>query len=104
MTLNDEELKVTQRIIELGDKSKKVTTHDLPYIISDVLDSASEDQHVVIKSYVLTHAKGLQPSTTVSVEIDGELIEENASGDGQYDAFINALRKIYKRKEKNYRD
>ena len=101
LTLNDEELKkVTQRIIELGDKKQKVTTHDLPYIISDVLDSASEDQHVVIKSYVLTHAKGLQPSTTVSVEIDGELIEENASGDGQYDAFINALRKIYKKKGK----
>ena len=99
LTLNDEELKkVTQRIIELGDKKQKVTTHDLPYIISDVLDSASEDQRVVIKSYVLTHAKGLQPSTTVSVEIDGELIEENASGDGQYDAFINALRKIYKKK------
>ena len=47
LTLNDADLKkVTQRIIELGDKKQKVTTHDLPYIISDVLDSESQEQHV----------------------------------------------------------
>lgn len=100
ITLNEEELKkVTQRIIELGDKKQKVTTHDLPYIISDVLDSETKATNVVIKSYVLTHAKGLQPSTTVAVEIDGVLFEENACGDGQFDAFINAIRKIYKKKK-----
>ena len=101
LTLNDDDLKkVTQRIIELGDKKQKVTTHDLPYIISDVLDSETQQQHVVIKSYVLTHSKGLQPSTTVAVEMEGEMLEENASGDGQYDAFLNAIRKIYKKEEK----
>jgi len=101
LTLNDDDLKkVTQRIIELGDKKQKVTTHDLPYIISDVLDSETQQQHVVIKSYVLTHSKGLQPSTTVAVEMEGEMLEENASGDGQYDAFLNAIRKIYKKKKK----
>ena len=101
LTLNDEELKqVTQRIIELGDKKQKVTTHDLPYIISDVLDSETSSNNVAIKSYVLTHSKGLQPSTTVSVEIEGELLEENASGDGQYDAFLNAIRKMYKKKKR----
>lgn len=95
LTLNDEELKkVTARIIELGDKKERVTKGDLPYIISDVLDSDYQ-QKVFVKSYVLTHAKGLQPSTTLSVEINGENYEENASGDGQYDAFMNALRKIY---------
>jgi D-citramalate synthase len=51
-----------------------------------------------VKSYVLTHSKGLQPSTTVAVEINGNTFEENASGDGQYDAFINAIRKIYSSK------
>ena len=101
LTLNDAELKqVTQRIIELGDKKQKVTTHDLPYIISDVLDSESDVKTVAIKSYVLTHSKGLQPSTTVAVEIEGELLEENASGDGQYDAFLNAIRKMYKKKKR----
>lgn len=101
LTLNETELKrVTERIIELGDRKQKVTTHDLPFIISDVLGSENERQNVQIKSYVLTHSKGLQPSTTVAIEIDGEMEEEIASGDGQYDAFLNAIRKIYKRKKK----
>jgi D-citramalate synthase len=96
LTLNDEELKkVTARIIELGDKKERVTKDDLPYIISDVLDT-DYLQKVFVKSYVLTHSKGLRPSTTLSVEIDGKTFEENASGDGQYDAFMNALRKIYR--------
>ena len=33
---------------------------------------------------------------TVKVEINGQEYEENSSGDGQYDAFVRALRKIYK--------
>ncbi|RKN81859.1 alpha-isopropylmalate synthase regulatory domain-containing protein [Ulvibacterium marinum] len=96
LTLNDEELKkVTARIIELGDKKEKVTKDDLPYIISDVLDSDTFQQKVFVKSYVLTHSKGLKPSTTVSVELNGKIYEENAQGDGQFDAFMNALRKVY---------
>jgi len=96
LTLNDEELKkVTQRIIELGDKKEKVTKEDLPYIISDVLDSDTNQQKVFVKSYVLTHSKGLKPSTTVAIEINGQSHEENAQGDGQFDAFMNALTKVY---------
>ena len=96
LTLNEDELKkVTARIIELGDKKEKVTKEDLPYIISDVLDSSSFQQKVFIISYVLTHAKGLQPSTTLSIEIEGKRYEENAQGDGQFDAFMNALNKVY---------
>jgi len=99
LSLDDEALKkVTQRIIELGDKQEQVTAQDLPYIISDVMNSGANTQKVFVKSYVLTHSKGLQPSTTVAVEIDGETFEENACGDGQYDAFINAIRKIYNTK------
>lgn len=100
LTLNDDELKkVTQRIIELGDKKERVTKDDLPFIISDVLDATVHHQKVFVTSYVLTHAKGLQPSTTLSVEINGKTYEENASGDGQYDAFMNALKKVYTSKK-----
>ena len=96
LQLNDEDLKkVTQRIIELGDKKEVVTKEDLPYIISDVLDSYSYEEKVKVNSYVLTHAKGLKPSTTVSLTINGETFEEIAQGDGQFDAFMNALRSIY---------
>lgn len=100
--LNDNDLKkVTQRIIELGDKKQVVTKEELPYIISDVLDSNSYEEKVKVESYVLTHAKGLKPSTTISMVIDGEKFEENATGDGQFDAFMNAIRGIYKKKKRD---
>jgi len=97
--LGEEEVtKVTQRIIELGDKKEVVTREDLPYIISDVLGSNTDEDRIVVESYVLTHAKGLRPATTVSVRIDGKTIQENAQGDGQFDAFMNTLKKIYAEK------
>jgi D-citramalate synthase len=97
LTLNDEELKkVTQRIIELGDKKERVTKEDLPYIISDVLDRGSDLENVHIESYALTHAKGLKPTATVSICIKDKCYEETANGDGQFDAFMNAIRKVYK--------
>ena len=100
LQLNDADiLKVTQRIIELGDKKEVVTKEDLPYIISDVLDSNIYEEKILIESYVLTHAKGLQPSTTISVKIDGEIIEAHAHGGGQFDAFMNALKKVYNSKK-----
>lgn len=101
ISLNDEELKkVTARVIALGDKKQKVTLDDLPFILSDVLGEGAYEQRVKIESYVLTHAKGLQPSTTVSVRIEDTLYEENSCGDGQYDAFLNAIRKIYKQQSR----
>lgn len=100
LQLNQEDLKlVTQRIIELGDKKETVTKEDLPYIISDVLDSQTYEDKIVIESYVLVHSKGMRPSTTLCLKIDGEIIEENAQGDGQFDAFMNALTKIYRSKK-----
>ncbi len=100
LTLNNDELKkVTQRIIELGDKKERVTKEDLPYIISDVLDSEVYQNKVSIQSYLLSHSKGLEPSAAVAVEIEGEHFEAHAQGDGQFDAFMNALKIVYKSKK-----
>jgi D-citramalate synthase len=100
LKLNQEDLKlVTQRIIELGDKKETVTKEDLPYIISDVLDSHTYEEKIKIESYILVHSKGMRPSTTLCLKIGDEIIEENAQGDGQFDAFMNALSKIYKSKK-----
>lgn len=100
LKLNDEDLKkVTQRVIELGDKKETVTKEDLPYIISDVLDSNLYEEKIKVESYVLTHSKGLRPSATIAICIDGKVYEEHAQGDGQFDAFMNALTQVYTKKE-----
>ena len=50
----------------------------------------------------MSHALGLQPVTNILIEIDGKEFEEYASGDGQYDAFMNALKSIYKKLRKPF--
>jgi D-citramalate synthase len=97
LDLDEESMrKVTERIIELGDKKELVTSEDLPYIVNDVLKHDVETDRVKLKSYVVNLAYRLKPMATVRVEINGKAYEENSSGDGQYDAFVRALRKIYK--------
>lgn len=88
--------KVTQRIIELGDKKEEVSIEDLPYIVSDVLKHDVKEDLVKLKSYIVNLASGLKPMATLKIEIRGKEYEESSSGDGQYDAFVRALRKIYK--------
>jgi D-citramalate synthase len=94
--------KVTQRVIELGDKKENVTPEDLPFIIADVLGSEQINYKIFIKNYSLSLSYGLKPSANIQVEIDGNLYQETASGDGQYDAFMKALRQIYDKLGKQY--
>ena len=88
--------KVTQRITELGDRKEIVTQEDLPFIVSDVLKHNVPDDRVRLVSYMVSSAYGLKPIASVKVDIDGKQYEADAMGDGQYDAFVKALRKIYK--------
>jgi D-citramalate synthase len=94
--------KVTERIIELGDKKEYVTTEDLPYIISDVINEVETNQPIRIKSYSLTLSNGLRPMANICVEINGICYEESSVGDGQYDAFMKALWKIYRKLNKEH--
>ena len=96
LPINEEDLKkVTKRIIELGDKKERVTAEDLPYIISDVLNSSDFKEKIIIKSYELKHKMGSNPSADVEIEINGNIFKKSGTGDGQFDAFINAVKKIY---------
>lgn len=88
--------KVTERIIALGDKKEQVTQEDLPYIISDVLKHDIKDQKIRLLNYSLALAQGLHPVAVVKIEIHGKQYEQTATGDGQYDAFVKAVRTIYK--------
>jgi len=88
--------RVTKRITELGDRKEVVTQEDLPFIVSDVLKHDVSEERVRLVSYQVSLAYGLKPLANVKVEIDGQQYEAHSSGDGQYDAFVKALRKIYK--------
>ena len=93
----DKELrdKVLAEVIRLGDKKKKVTPEDLPFIISDVLNSQSE-RKIKFRNYKITTEKGKLPSAELELDYHGRIIRAESKGDGGYDAFMKALRKALK--------
>jgi D-citramalate synthase len=93
--------KVTHHIIELGDKKETVTQEDLPFIITDVLKSKSIEERIKILNFSLSTAAGLRPVATLKIQIGEQSYEETSVGDGQYDAFMKALKKIYENLEKD---
>lgn len=87
--------KVTQRVVELGDKKENISTEDLPYIISDVLGRELLPEKIKIRNYYSSHVYNLKPVSTLSIEIDNQVYEATSTGDGQYDAFMKAVKSIY---------
>jgi len=97
LELNQDQMKrVTQRITELGDRKEIVTQDDLPYIVNDVLKHDTPEEKVKLKSYLVSTSYGLKPLASIKVEINGTEYTAESTGDGQYDAFVKALRSIYK--------
>jgi D-citramalate synthase len=94
----DQEIRdlVLKEVIRLGDKKKKVTPEDLPFIIADVLKTSQEDL-VKITDYEITTKRGQMPSASVCIEMDEDAYSATAKGDGGYDAFMKALRKCMKK-------
>ena len=90
---------VTARVVELGDKKENLTPEDLPFIIADVLkgDFPDAPDRIHIVNYSLQLSRGMRPVATLRLDIDGTEYEEISAGDGQYDAFMKALWKIYDR-------
>lgn len=95
---------VTKRVVELGDKKESLSKEDLPFIISDVLKGGypSPQDNIHIVNYSLQLAYGMRPVAIVKVNIHGTEYQESAPGDGQYDAFMKALWKIYDKLGKSH--
>jgi D-citramalate synthase len=92
---------VTKRVIELSDRKENVTAEDLPYIISDVMENKGVEQKIRIHRYSTHVTRGLKSVAKIKIEINKKRYKTTSKGDGQYDAFMNALQKIYSRLNKN---
>ena len=98
----DAQRRLTQRIIELGDKKESVSKEDLPYIIADILEGNEQERQIDVVNYALWLTYGLKPNATVKLRVKDKFYEDSSVGDGQYDAFMKALWKIYKRLKKEH--
>jgi len=99
LELTPEQVKqITRRITELGDRKAVVTQEDLPFIVSDVLKHTApeEDEKVKLLGYIVSLSYGIKPIASIKISVNGQEYTGDATGDGQYDAFVKALRRIYR--------
>ena len=95
----EDQKKVLEKVIELGDKKQIVTADDLPFIISDVLETTSQDRVSLVDCKMMSSLAGAS-NVELSVSVDGEMCNAQGQGNGGYDAFTNALDQILE----NYAD
>ena len=92
----EDQAKVLQRVVALGDSKHLITAEDLPFIIADVMESKEYQYVDLIKCDINT---GLNRGSSVSLTltIDGEDFEGDGTGNGGFDAFMDAVTKILSR-------
>ena len=92
----EDQVKVLQRVVALGDSKHLITAEDLPFIIADVMESKEYQYVDLIKCDINT---GLNRGSSVSLAltIDGEDFEGGGTGNGGFDAFMDAVTKILSR-------
>ncbi len=96
----EQKRKVLEKIKDLSQKKHFITREDLPFIIYDVL-GLSNGQRINLLDYEFLLKKGREPEAKITIDFDGKIITSSATGDGQYDAFMNSLRKVLEDAGKN---
>lgn len=88
--------KVLERIVRLGDSKQTITVDDLPFIIADVLES-KDYQHIKLLNCSITSGFDLEATVSVRVNVKGVVHVASGSGNGGFDAFIDAINKVLKK-------
>ena len=89
----EDQKKVLDRIVRLGDSKQTITADDLPFIIADVL--ASKDyQHIKLLNCSITSGFNLESTVSIRVSVNGKEHIASGFGNGGFDAFIHAIEKV----------
>ena len=97
LSLSEEnQKKVLERIVELGDSKQTITEDDIPFIIADVLES-KDYNHVRLVHCSITSGLDLESTVSMQVEVGGKMHKASGTGNGGFDAFINGIGKVLKK-------
>lgn len=89
----EEQAKVLQRIVELGDTKATVTPEDLPFVIADVLET-NDYRQVELLACTVTSRLDEGSSVRLEARVNGAVHRASGSGNGGFDAFIDAIAKV----------
>lgn len=80
------------KVKELGDQKVTVTQADIILLLHEIL--STRESGVKLMDYQFTLQKGTQPNATLHLSVNERELTASGVGDGQFDAFMNALRSI----------
>lgn len=89
----EDQAKVLQRIVKLGDSKQVITSEDLPFIIADVMESR-EYHHIELLNCYINSGLDVESTASVRVSINGTEHQGSGSGNGGFAAFMDAMEKI----------
>ncbi len=91
----ENQAKVLKRIVKLGDSKQSITVDDLPFIIADVLES-NDYNHITLLDCTTTSGMDLESTVSLKVELEGKQYKSSGTGNGGFDAFVDAINKVLK--------
>jgi len=92
--LSEENLqRVLQRIVALGDLKENVTLSDLPFIITDVLESGGASYFELLECSIKSEMPE-NASASIRIRAGEQIFTEVGEGNGGYDAFMDAVRQV----------
>lgn len=90
--LND----IYNRFLDLADKKKDVADEDLEALAG--IERVKEDRSIKLETLQVIAGKSTIPTATVSINFNGDIFTETASGVGPIDAAFSAVKSLVKRK------
>jgi len=89
----EQQKKLLQRIVRLGDQKATISADDLPFIIADLLER-NEYNYVELLNCSINSGLELESTVSIRVRINETIYKTSGSGNGGFDAFIGAMAKV----------
>jgi len=85
--------KLLQRIVRLGDQKASISADDLPFIIADLLER-NDYNYVELLNCSINSGLELESTVSIRVRVKDQIYKTSGSGNGGFDAFIGAMKKV----------
>lgn len=89
----EQQKKLLQRIVRLGDQKATISADDLPFIIADLLER-NEYNYVELLNCSINSGLDLESTVSIRVRVNQKIYKTSGSGNGGFDAFIRAMKKV----------
>ncbi|WP_413693562.1 alpha-isopropylmalate synthase regulatory domain-containing protein [Psychromonas sp. KJ10-2] len=89
----EQQKKLLKRIVQLGDQKATITADDLPFIIADLLER-NDFNNVELLNCSINSGLDLESTVSIRVRVNDKIHKASGSGNGGFDAFIKAMKKI----------